>query len=148
MTTLNTYLTLALLGCATIVAEAQSDEKLLVKSFNLQGKEVVTLDLDGEIEVQTWKSDIMRVQINIALPNGNNTVLKSLIKAGRYQLRSKSSGDSFVVYSPNLAKEVKIKGEVLQEKVSYTVFSPEHVMVKQAEEATSQTTTPKTTSSL
>ena len=149
MTTLNTYFTVALLGCATLVAEAQSGEKLLVKSFNLQGQETVLLDLEGEIDVQTWKSDIMRVQMSIMLPSGNNTILKSLIKAGRYQLRSKIDDGEFLVFAPNLQREVSIKGEPLNEVISYTIFAPENIVVKMADEAsTSHTTTPNSSSSL
>ncbi len=149
MTTLNTYLTLALLGCATMVVEAQSGEKLLVKSFNLQGKETVTLDLGGDVDVQTWTNDIIRIQMNIMLPSGNNTMLKSLIKAGRYQLRSKIQNDEFLVFAPNLQREVKVQGDLLTEKISFTVFAPEDVIVKMAGEAsTSRATAPNSSSSL
>jgi len=55
---LNLTLFLFLLVSTTMFGQSKT-EKTLVKSFNLKGNNTVTLDLDGDIEVQEWKGEIM-----------------------------------------------------------------------------------------
>lgn len=121
----------------TCTAQAQNiAEKTLVKSFNLQGSQEVLLDLKGDVDVQEWNNDIMRVQITIGIPNGNEAMLKSLVRAGRYNLRSKTNDeDAYLVFAPGLDREIKLKGQPLKEILSYQIFAPSNVIVKQTTEA-------------
>lgn len=129
MTTyLHKLLLFALLTIAS-AAIAQSAEKTLVKSFPLEANQSVSLDLPGAIEVKTWDSELLRVQITITLQNGTEAVLKSLISAGRYNLIAKT-GDSLVIAAPALAKEVQLGGKTLEDHVSFLVFAPKSVAVK------------------
>lgn len=114
---------------------SQDTEKTLVKSFNLHGNQIVQVDLEGPVEVRQWKSDIIRVQMSITANQINESTLKSLIRVGRYNLKSKVEADEFVLFSPNLEKEVKIGGKVIKEEVSYIISVPEDVLVKLAGEA-------------
>lgn len=128
--------TFSLLLLANSFSYAQTTtEKTLVKSFNLQGKDVVVLDLDGEIEVKEWDNKIMRVQMTINVENVSNSMLKSLIQVGRYNLSSDTEDDNFIVFAPAMKKEIKVRGKVLKENIVYTVFTPENVTVKMADEA-------------
>ncbi|MEM1322229.1 MAG: hypothetical protein AAGG75_18350 [Bacteroidota bacterium] len=125
-----------LLGVAFLATAQPTAEKTLVKSFNLKGKQVVVLDLEGDIEVQEWNNDIMRIQMTIGLPNGSESMLKSLIRAGRYNLQSKvGDEDAYMVHAPGLNREVKIRGQLLKEHVGYIVYAPSGVLVKQAGDA-------------
>lgn len=121
---------------------SQAAEKILVKSFNLQGKQVVELDLDGPIEVKTWKNDILRVQMSVALNNSTGTILKSLIQVGRYNLKSTINEESFSIFLPSLEKAVKVRGTLLEEQVSFVVFAPENVVVKLTGTSASDATKP------
>jgi len=121
------------LGLTTLQAQAPS--KTFVKSFNLKGHDVVMLDLEQSVTVKTWSSPIMRIQVEIELENGTSSMLKSLARAGRYHILSKPVDGEFLVYVPGLDKEVKVGGQILQEKIHYTVFAPEDVLVKQTGEA-------------
>ncbi len=141
MKNLIAILTLALFCGVSTQAFSQTAEKTFVKSFNLKGMQVVVLNLDGNVEVQQWKNDIMRVQMTIALPKSNATTLKSLAKAGRYNLKSKVGDDAYTVYAPGMQREVRIKGENLSEKVSYIVYAPENVVVRMADEASTDKST-------
>lgn len=116
-------------------------EKTLVKSFNLQGKEVVVLDLDGEVEVKEWNNKIMRVQMTINLTEGTNSMLKSLVQVGRYNLKSVVENDDYKIFAPAMNKEIKVRGKVLKENIVYTVFAPENVTVKMAGEASTSAST-------
>lgn len=110
-------------------AIAQSAEKTLVKSFPLEAMQTVSLDLIGAIEVKTWDSELLRVQMTISLQNGSEAVLKSLISAGRYNLVAKT-GDSIVITAPAMAKEVQLGGKTLEDTVSFVVYAPKNVSVK------------------
>ena len=130
--------TLTFLLCATSLTLAQQAEKTLVKSFNLQGNQVVVMDLEGPVELKTWNNDIMRVQMTIQLENGTEAMLKSLVKAGRYNLHSTVIDEGFKVFSPGMHREVTVRGQALQESISYLVYAPERVLVKMANEASTQ----------
>lgn len=148
MTIFKTVNTLILLLIATTFTFAQEAEKTLVKSFNLQGNQVVVLDLEGAIEVKTWSNDIMRVQMTISHKNTSEAILKSLIKAGRYNLKSAIEEDGLKVTAPGLQREVTIRGKLLDDSVSYVVFAPENVLVKKSNEASTSTDLSKKDSSL
>ena len=129
-------LTFSLVCTATAVA--QQAEKILVKSFNLHGNQVVELNLDGPVEVKTWDSDLMRIQMTVAISNGSEAMLKSLLTAGRYNLISSEEEAHYEVSAPNLQREVMLRGNPLVEKISYLVFAPKDVVVKLANEAETQ----------
>ncbi|MCP3933137.1 MAG: hypothetical protein GY705_29055 [Bacteroidetes bacterium] len=101
----------------------------------MKGNQEVLLDFDGDVKVQAWNSDLLRVQMTIALDNGNDCLLKSLIKAGRYNLFSKLEGNEFKIFAPSLHKEVKVGNVVLTEHVSYFINVPSDILIRQAEEA-------------
>lgn len=135
---MKSFKTLSIAFLITLISQlafAQVAEKTLVKSFNLQGQQLVVLNLDGDVQVQEWNNDIMRVQMTISIPNVHTTTLKSLVQAGRYNLKSKLGDESYEVYSPGLQREVKIKGQKLDEKINYIVYAPNDVVVKLAGEA-------------
>ncbi len=76
-------------------------EKVLVKSFNLQGNDIVSINLGEPIDVHTWSKSTVRVQLNITLDNGTETTLKSLVQTGKYNLKYTVEDGVFVIYSPN-----------------------------------------------
>ena len=136
---------------ATMVASttfAQTAERTLVKSFNLKGKQIVVMDVDGNVEVKEWKGDIMRIQMAIELTNGSNSMLKSLIQARRYSLVSKVKGDELKINMPSMEKHVKVRGRELNEKISYTVFAPADVQVKLSNDSSASTVDDSKSSSL
>jgi len=147
MKSLKAFLTIFTLIFAIAIASSQS-EKTLVKSFNLKGMQVVVLDLDGEVEVKEWNKPIMRIQLTIVIEKGNESTLKSLVRAGRYNLYSKVTDEDFEIFAPGTKKEMKISGQDLNENITYTVYAPENVIVKMAGEASTDVeTAPQTESS-
>lgn len=136
MKNLKNFFSVLVLMFVTISLTAQTAEKTLVKSFNLQGNDVVLLDLDGQIEIKEWDNPIMRVQIVVSLENSNSTILKALVKAGRYNLTGGEEKGEYRVHAPGIDREVKIKGKVLTENLSYIVFAPKDVLVKTRLETT------------
>ncbi len=110
--------------------QKNSAEKVLIKSFNLHGNDIVSLDLGEPIEIQTWSKTTVRVQMNIALENGTKTILKSLVQAGKYNLKSTLEDGVYYISGPAVRKQIEVGGKLLLEKVSFTVFVPENVLVQ------------------
>ena len=147
MKSLKAFLTVFTLIFAITIAMAQS-EKTLVKSFNLKGMQIVVLDVEGDVEVKEWKNSIMRIQLTISIENGSESTLKSLVRAGRYNLYSKISEEDFEIFAPGIKKDIKLGGQSLNENISYTVYAPENVIVRMAGEASTDVdSTPPTESS-
>ena len=131
-TSLFTLLLFSILLAAT-PTHGQQAEKTLVKSFNLKGHNVVLMDVEGNVQVTTWKQEQMRIQMTITLQQGTETILKSLVTAGRYNLESAETEGNFVVSAPGLEKQIKMSnGQTLGETVTFMVFMPENVLVKSA----------------
>lgn len=104
-------------------------EKVLIKSFNLQGNEIVSLDLGEPIEVQTWSKSTVRIQMNISLKNGTDVILKSLVQLGKYNLKSMIEEEIFYINGADLRKQIEVGGTPLLESISIKVFVPENVLV-------------------
>lgn len=135
-------LTLICFFLTTVLVIAQTNvEKTLVKSFNLKGNTQVTLNFEGDIQVQERAGEIMRVQMLIGVA-GSDAMLKSLITAGRYNLELEESENGLIVSSPGLARKITVRGESLKENVSYVVYVPEDVTVSYGGEAASDLTKP------
>ncbi|MFK8005766.1 MAG: hypothetical protein AB8H03_05315 [Saprospiraceae bacterium] len=148
MKTLRIFTTVLLAIMIANTAVAQQAEKILVKSFNLKGNSIVLMDVSGNVEVKEHNNDFIRVQMSIELTNGTSSILGSLIKAKRYNLIGTVVDDQLVLNMPSLEKQVKVGGKELTEKISYTVFAPEDVMVKLSNESSASKTDDKNSSEL
>ena len=134
MKTLKIFTILFLVTIVTTTSFAQNTERTLVKSFNLKGKDMVMMNVNGDVEVKEWNQDIMRIEVSINLTNGTSSMLKSLIRAKRYNLTSVVNGDALEIQMPSLKRKVKVSGKELTEKITYTVFAPADVQVKLSDE--------------
>lgn len=136
------HLTLLSFFLSTVLLIAQTNvEKTLVKSFNLNGSQQITLNLEGDIDVQERPGEIVRVQMTIGVA-GSEAMLKSLITAGRYNLNLKDIEDGVVIDSPGLQREITVRGKKLVETISYVVYVPENVTVSYGSEAASDLAKP------
>lgn len=132
------YTTVFMLIAASLAVAQTTVEKTLVKSFNLKGLDQVVLDLNGDIDVQERAGEIVRVQMTIGI-SGSGAMLKSLITAGRYNLKMTETEDGALINSPNINREIMVGGKKLVENVNYTVYVPENVTVKYGSEVSSST---------
>ncbi|MDX1942814.1 MAG: hypothetical protein SFU99_19780 [Saprospiraceae bacterium] len=112
------------------LAFGQVAEKTLVKSFAIAKQQTVMVNVPGNIEVKTWTGDLLRIQMTITLNSGNESILKSLISAGRYNLVAKDSDGMLLIEAPAAGKVVEIGGKPLEDSFSITIFAPENVTVK------------------
>ena len=108
-------------------------EKTLVKAFNIDGNNIVEMDVSekSNVVVHKWGEDQMRVIMTVSLENGSDMMLKSLVKVGRYNLDGSDESGLFRVFLPELMKEVKLRsGNKLIENIDFEVFVPSDVQVK------------------
>ena len=107
-------------------------EKTLVKTFNIKDNTFIILNFDGNIEVKEWAETTVRVHANVALVNGNVNMLKYLVSEGRYNLSLENINSGVQISSPGRNQDVVINksGDILNEKITYTVFVPRGVKVK------------------
>jgi hypothetical protein len=112
------------------IASIGQAERTFVKSFNLQGRQTVILNLGDNIQVHQSDSELMRVQMTVSTPNMSDAMLKSIAESGRYMLKNDMTAPtSLVVTVPGVQKMIKINGNDLKEIISYTVFVPKNVTV-------------------
>jgi hypothetical protein len=122
--------TVLLLFVSFTVFGQQAVEKTLVKSFNLGGTQTVALDIDAPVQIQESNNNLLRVQMKIRLENGSEALLKSLVRAGRYNLKHEITEEgTYKIFAPDLGMEVKIGGKPLQDQVSFVISKPKNTML-------------------
>jgi hypothetical protein len=131
------FLTLPLLLLSGI-ATGQA-ERTFVKSFNLQSKQKIVLNLGDNVQVIPWDSDVLRIQMTVSLPFSNDATLKGLAEGGRYTLKSEVNDLSYILSTPFLQNSVKLNGNVLKESIVYVIFAPKSVTITRNENIASQT---------
>lgn len=104
-------------------------ERTFVKSFNLQGRQTVILNLGENVQVNVWESELMRVQMTVSTPSINDGMLKSIAESGRYMLKNEMTAQAFVVTVPSAQRSIKINGNDLKETITYTVYVPKNITV-------------------
>ena len=104
-------------------------ERTFVKSFNLQGRQTVILNLGENIQVNVWESELMRVQMTVSTLSINDGMLKSIAESGRYMLKNEMTAQAFVVTVPSAQRSIKINGNDLKETITYTVYVPKNITV-------------------
>lgn len=128
-------LPLAILLTITFVSVLSAQkpiERTFIKSFNLQGHDVLDLYLDGNIEIVEWDSPIVRVEQEIKLLSGCRRTLNTLVKAGKYEMFSDQSQNSFRISMRGFTKDFKIPGACLKDEVTYKINVPRYVNVREA----------------
>lgn len=110
---------------------AQNSGKTFSKSFNTEGKQILALDLPGEVDLKVWDNPTVRIEISVSLPDGSNhAMLNELANVGRYNLVSKPEGDALLILAPNMNRPVKVKGQDLKETLSFVVYVPKKMEVE------------------
>lgn len=122
---------LAFLLAASLGASAQvTAAKTFTKSFNTENKGTIRLDLPGEVDLKIWNNPSIRIEVSVSLPSGNSAMLNELATVGRYNMMAKPVEDVLVIQTPNMQKQIRVKGEELREVLSFVVFMPKDLKVQ------------------
>ncbi|MBK7408762.1 MAG: hypothetical protein IPJ40_12305 [Saprospirales bacterium] len=98
-----------------------------MKSFNLEGNYAVQLDLPGIVEVKEWDNTYMRIEMHVSVAHITETLLRTLIQSGRYNIYGKTEEGVYKVFIPGLFKQVKVGGREIEETFSFTILCPTKV---------------------
>lgn len=95
-----------------------------VKTFDPEGASVIKLDFKHKAaDDKKWENETVRLQLEIHT-NLSESVMKQLVKAGRYNLEGKREGDAFIITAPNLEKSVTVGGVTLDDQIHVHVERP------------------------
>lgn len=104
--------------------------KTFTRAFNTDGKDLLRLELPGEVDLKVWDNPSVRFEISVSLPTGNGPMLNELANIGRYNLTSKTDANVLVINAPNMQKQLKVKGQDLKENVLFVVYVPKSLEVQ------------------
>ena len=104
-------------------------ERTFVKSFNLQSKQTVMINLGENMQIIPWDSELLRIQMTVKLETTNDATLKAFAETGRYTLKSEIKDDAFVVFAPLLQNVIKINGSLVKEQIIYVIYVPKGITV-------------------
>ncbi len=104
-------------------------ERTFVKSFNLQSKQALMLNLGENMQIIPWDSELLRIQMTVTLETTNDATLKAFAGTGRYTLKSEIKDDAFVIFAPLLQHVIKINGSFVQEQINYVIYVPKGITV-------------------
>lgn len=118
----------------------QGAEKVLVKSFNLEGNNAIQLVLPGNVGAKEWNNTYMRIEMTVSVAHVNETLLRTLIESGRYNIYGKSEEGVYKVFIPGLNKQVKVGGKVIEESFTFTVLYPSSAGIMEETQPAGETT--------
>jgi hypothetical protein len=132
MTTRIAFLSLVILLTNSFAVQAQNDSRTFTKSFNTDSKGTIRLDLTNTIDLKIWDNPYIRIAVTVTMPAGRGSMLNELANVGRYNLVAKplDADDTLVITAPNLAKQIRLKGEELKESISYVIFVPKNLKIE------------------
>jgi len=107
----------------TLCLQAQSD-KTLVKTLNTEEATSLVVDIkSSEINPQIWDGGSFRLELTIKA-NMPIQVLEQLVKVGRYNIKGYKEDGKYYVTTPNMSKNVSVRGKDLEEEVVVKVMTP------------------------
>jgi branched-subunit amino acid aminotransferase/4-amino-4-deoxychorismate lyase len=120
-----------LLGCTS--STFSQVQKNIVKSYQYNNAHVITLAVEGEVVIEEWDENIVRLVTTIDALNFNEPTLKALTEAGRYTASSKNVDDAMILTMLKAQRDLEIRGILIEEKYTFKIFVPRGVTVEQVE---------------
>ncbi|WMX17333.1 MULTISPECIES: hypothetical protein [unclassified Aureispira] len=121
--------TLFILSILFVSASFGQSQKTFVKSLAADASSVA-INLEGTTQVREWEESFIRVTTTIELTNFNEEILKRLVSVGRYNIETTTDNGVMTIQMPKLATKVTIRGQVLNEVLTYEILVPEGVTVE------------------
>ena len=126
MKTIFTFFIFSILFVQTSFGQSQ---KTFVKSLSANASSI-SVDLEGKTEVTEWEESFVRVTTTIELSNFSEEILKRLVSVGRYSIETTTNNGVMTIQMPKLATKVTIRGQVLNEVLTYEILVPEGMTVE------------------
>ena len=126
---MKTIFTLFILSFLFVQTSFGQSQKTFVKSLSANASSIA-VDLEGKTEITEWDESFVRVTTTIELSNFNEEILKRLVSVGRYSIETTTNNGVMTIQMPKLATKVTIRGQVLNEVLSYQILVPEGMTVE------------------
>lgn len=110
---------------ATASISAQT-EKVLSKSIDIEDSHTAYVMLPGDVAVNEWNENFVRITTTVTVQNMDETVVKRLVLVGRYdmEITTDKFGHLILIKMPNIANMVAVQGVELVESYSFEINAP------------------------
>jgi hypothetical protein len=117
----------------SLVTVSFSQTRTFVKTLDVK---TATFSVDipnSEITVKSSSQNYLSMKFTIELENGSESVLGSLCKTTRYDVKVIEDVNNSIIVIPNLSKIISISGVKLVEKITVEITAPYGVIMKPSE---------------
>lgn len=120
------YLILLLAIWANIPIVQAQTEKVLVKTIATTNSTNAIIDLPGEVAINEWEENTIRVTTYLNVPNMSENIVKQLLIVGRYTLEATTdeTTQTVTITMPKMKGQVTVKGVQLVELLRFEVNAP------------------------
>ena len=101
----------------------------LVNSMPFCKAAEITLHLDGNVQVEFWDEQYLRVELTVEKSNLSRTQLKSLVKTGFFQVNSVGYSNGLLLYIPKAATPVSVNGIHRVIELRFKITVPHNTIV-------------------
>ena len=112
-------------------------ERTMYQVFEVDSAQTIDLDIAGEYAVEPWAGNAILVETNVQIWDASREILADLIKNGRYDLRTDSTGElnpkHIRIFTKNLnRKSIKrLDGQKCLEIAVTKIFIPDTFYVSE-----------------
>ena len=101
--------------------------KTIHQTFDLGEAETVALQLQGDVEIETWAGNSVMTETQIELYDATPAVLKYFVEElGRYEIEAKEQGTGLALVSKDQTRRsIQYKGQQCFETTRTKVFVPD-----------------------
>ena len=101
-------------------------QKTIHKTFQIDSAEVITLELYGEYQIETWAGDNILTETKIQVFNASKTILNFLLENGRYDIKMELLEKTLLLQSKYQNRTpIKTKVGESKEVVNLRIFIPD-----------------------
>ena len=126
MKTQNSFFTILMICLYSTSLFAQSGlQKTLISTVSPGESNMIFFDLPGEVEVDVWDRNYIKVEIDIQTNLRNEEIFNYLNESGRYNVTKDYNTYYFMVLNlSNLKEEVTVNKVALEESFKFKVMVP------------------------
>ena len=125
MDSLRLALAALLTTCCVLLAEAQF-AKTMHTSIEADSVSAITVDLQGDVSVESWDGNTVLVETSVKLYNASKGVFEYFVeRAGRYDVLTEASAGGLRIYSKDTERKIiQTKNGTSSEEVVVIVRLP------------------------
>lgn len=117
-----------LLLAAPIALFAQDPADIFHKTINIDSVKSISLDIaeSDELTVQNWPGNYLMIETSILMYNGQQSLMKTLKKEGRWDIEATITGESLQLTSKEKLRPVmRTKRGMTEDVVKIVIYLPE-----------------------